>query len=327
MDNNDNLDKYKKYIEEEPSEKVIVPEEESAAGIIDQAETQEIKKKKGKALPVVIVALIVIVCGVLATGFLFKDDIRNIVNPTTTIPPEPTNVVTVTFPEGYTVYQMGDLLEQNNVCSKADFLLVANTPVEGIEITNPEDRIFLLEGYLFPDTYEFYFDEDPSVVIQKFIDNYNAKVTPEIKQKAADLGFTMDEMLTLASIIQKECDHDIEECKKVSSVFHNRLENSRQSYLGSDVTYFYIKNIADFLGGRGSEKYEYFLDRYYTYNNYRKGLPAGAICNPGIKAIVAAVEPAETDYYFFLTDESGKDFYYGETYQQHLANGKEAGIM
>ena len=318
MDNNENLDKYKKYLNEE--EEVIIPKEEEKI-------TPPPSKKKSKVVPVVIVALIVLFCGAFTGAFLFKDEIKNVITPTTTVPPKPTNVITVTFPEGYTIYHMGMLLQDKGVCSKDDFYRAANSPVEGIEIANPEERAFLLEGYLFPDTYEFYLNEDPKSVIGRFIDNYNKKITPEIKQKAADLGYTMDEMLTLASIIQKECDFDIEECKNVSSVFHNRLKNSRETYLGSDVTYFYLKNMADYLGGSDSEKFDFLLTKYYTYNKYRKGLPAGAICNPGIKAITAAVEPADTDYYYFLTDETATEFYYAETYSQHLANGKKAGIM
>ena len=318
MDNNENLDKYKKYLNEE--EEVIIPKEEEKI-------TPQPSKKKSKVVPVVIVALIDLFCGAFTGAFLFKDEIKNVITPTTTVPPKPTNVITVTFPEGYTIYQMGMLLQEKGVCSKDDFYRAANSPVEGIEIANPEERAFLLEGYLFPDTYEFYLNEDPKSVIGRFIDNYNKKITPEIKQKAADLGYTMDEMLTLASIIQKECDFDIEECKNVSSVFHNRLKNSRETYLGSDVTYFYLKNMADYLGGSDSEKFDFLLTKYYTYNKYRKGLPAGAICNPGIKAITAAVEPADTDYYYFLTDETATEFYYAETYSQHLANGKKAGIM
>ena len=318
MDNNENLDKYKKYLNEE--EEVIIPKEEEKIA-------PPPSKKKSKVVPVVIVALIVLFCGAFTGAFLFKDEIKNFITPTTTVPPKPTNVITVTFPEGYTIYQMGMLLQEKGVCSKDDFYRAANSPVEGIEIANPEERAFLLEGYLFPDTYEFYLNEDPKSVIGRFIDNYNKKITPEIKQKAADLGYTMDEMLALASIIQKECDFDIEECKNVSSVFHNRLKNSRETYLGSDVTYFYLKNMADYLGGSDSEKFDFLLTKYYTYNKYRKGLPAGAICNPGIKAITAAVEPADTDYYYFLTDETATEFYYAETYSQHLANGKKAGIM
>ncbi len=321
MNNNENLDKYKKYLDEE-KEEVILPKEEE-----QPLAPPEKKKKKIKSLPLVIIALVVLLFGAFTGAFLFKDEIRNVVKPTTTVPQKPTNVVTITFPEGYTIYQMGLLLEENGVCSKDDFYRAANSPVEGIEITNPEERAFLLEGYLFPDTYEFYFNEDASSVIGRFIDNYNKKITPEIKQKAADLGYTIDEILTLASIIQKECDFGIDECKNVSSVFHNRLNSSRETYLGSDVTYFYLKNMADYLGGSDSEKFDFLLTKYYTYNKYRKGLPAGAICNPGIKAIIAAVEPADTDYYYFLTDETCTDFYYAETYSQHLANGKKAGIM
>lgn len=319
MNNNDNLDKYKKYLDEEVQDEIEI--------VSTRAPEQKSKTKKNKTLPLIIAAVIILVCGAVGAGLLFKDEVKDIVNPTTTVPPKPTNVVTVTFPEGYTVFQMGELLEKKGVCSKEDFYIAANTPVEGIEIANPEERAFLLEGYLFPDTYEFYFNESASSVLGRFIDNYKKKITPDIQKKAADLGYTMDEMLTLASIIQKECDFDINECKTVSSVFHNRLDNSRDAYLGSDVTYFYLKNMADFLGGSDSEKFDFLLTKYYTYNKYRKGLPAGAICNPGIKAIIASVEPADTEYYYFLTDKSGTDFYYAETYSQHLANGKKAGIM
>ncbi len=324
MENN-NLDKYKKYLEEETAENAVIQKEKTEPDV--KTKNVSAKKKRNKSLPVIIMAVIILLGGVFGAGFLFKDDIKDVVRPTTTLPPEPTNVVTVTFPEGFTVYQMGQRLEENGVCSKEDFYSAANTPVEGIEISNPEERAFLLEGYLFPDTYEFYLDEDASSVINRFIENYNKKITPEMKQKATDMGYTMDEMLALASIIQKECDFDIAECKNVSSVFHNRLDNSRESYLGSDVTYFYLKNMADYLGGKDSEKFDFLLTKFYTYNKYRKGLPAGAICNPGIKAITAALNPAETDYQYFLTDESGQDFYYAETYSQHLANGRKAGIM
>ncbi len=309
---NENLDKYKVYIEPE-KEPVNAPEP---------------PKKKRKVLLPVILAVVVLITAVFVTGFAFKDDIKNIVSPTTTTRPEDNpNTVRITFPEGYTVYQYAQLLEENGVCSKKDFYAAVNTPVEGINITNADERVFLLEGYLFPDTYDFYLNEEASSVVGRFIENYRAKITPEIEQKATQLGYTMDEMLTLASIIQKECDFDISECQTVSSVFHNRLNNSRETYLGSDVTYFYLKNMKDYLGGSDSEKFDLMLTKYYTYNNYRKGLPSGAICNPGLKAITAAVSPADTDYYYFLTDAEGKNFYYAETYAQHLKNGKTAGIM
>lgn len=243
------------------------------------------------------------------------------------------NTVTVTFPEGYTVFDIAEKLEGNNVCSKNDFLALCNTPYEGIEIDNADERVFLLEGYIFPDTYEFYFNSSASDVLKKFIDNYNSKVTDEIKSKAKALGYTMDEMLTLASIIQKECDKDIAECANVSSVFHNRLKNSSFPKLQSDVTTFYItKNLGTYLGYQDgidlssqNDKVQSYVNLYSTY--YCNGLPAGPICNPGIKAINAAVNPADTNYLYFLTDTSGEKFYYATTLSEHQTNGKAAGIF
>lgn len=250
-------------------------------------------------------------------------------SPTTAAP----NTVKVTFPEGFTVLAIAQRLEENGVCSADEFLTACNTPYDGIEIDNADDRVFLLEGYIFPDTYEFYFDSDVQTVLKKFIDNYNSKVTDEIKSRAQALGYTMDEMLTLASIIQKECDEDIAECVNVSSVFHNRLKSPSFPKLESDVTSFYIKkNLSAYLGWQDNVKLEEqnaevqkYMQLYSTY--YCKGLPAGPICNPGMKAITAAVYPAETDYYFFLTDAKMENFYYASTIAEHNVNGKKAGIM
>lgn len=248
---------------------------------------------------------------------------------TTTAP----NTVTVTFPEGMTVIDIAERLEQNGVCSAADFLTVCNQPYDGIEIDNPDDRVFLLEGYVFPDTYEFYKNSSAKSALDKFIDNYNSKITPEMKQRAADLGFTVDEIITLASIIQKECDKDTAECANVSSVFHNRLQSPSFPKLQSDVTTFYIKNsLGEYLGYNSekdfdeqNENIKKYMNLYSTY--YCNGLPVGPICNPGIKAINAALNPADTDYYYFLTDKAGEKFYYSATIAEHRKNGKEAGIF
>lgn len=248
-----------------------------------------------------------------------------------TLPP---NTVTVTFPEGYTVIQIAEKLEQNNVCSAQAFLEACKKPVAGIDIENSEDRVYLLEGYIFPDTYEFYLESDAQEVVDRFIENYNLKITDEMKTRAQTLGYTMDQMLTLASIIQKECDADIEECANVSSVFHNRLKNSDSfPKLESDVTTFYItENLKNVLGYQDGVKLDdqndevkKYMNLYSTY--YCRGLPSGPICNPGLKAINAALHPADTDYLFFLTDESGEHFYYASTIAEHNANGKTAGLF
>ena len=243
------------------------------------------------------------------------------------------NTVTVTFPEGFTVTQIAERLEENGVCSAEDFLTACNTPQEGIEIPNPEERVFLLEGYVFADTYEFYLDCDANTVLQKFIDNFNVKIDSEIKSQAEAMGFTVDEILTLASMIQKECDEDITECANVSSVFHNRLKRSDFSQLQSDPTTFYIKDVLGerlgYISGEDLEKQnedvQKYMNLYSTY--YCQGLPAGPICSPSMKAIRAALEPADTDYVFFLTDATGKDFYYASTIAEHNANGVKAGLF
>lgn len=289
------------------------------------------EKKKSNAKLIKIIAAAVLVVAVVLGLFFIKDYIGEFFErgepPQSNISNnQNSSSVRVTFPEGWTIHQMAQLLEDKKVCSAADFLQAANTPVEGLEIEASEDCVFLLEGYLFPDTYDFYVNESASSVVKRFVSNYKSKVTPEIEQKAKALGYTMHEMLTLASIIQKECDADISECRNVSSVFHNRLDNSKESYLGSDVTYFYLKNMADYLGGSESETFDAFLELYYTYSPYRKGLPVGPICNPGIKAIQAAITPSETDYLYFLTDKSGENFYYAITYEKHQQNAKEAGL-
>ena len=245
----------------------------------------------------------------------------------------PDNTVTVTFPEGLSIIQIADKLEKNGVCSAAEFISACNTPQEGIEIGNADDRIFLLEGYIFPDTYEFYLDSDVESVIGKFIENFKVKIDDEIKAQADAMGFTVDELLSLASIIQKECDEDIAECANVSSVFHNRLKRSDFPKLQSDPTTFYITDVlGEYLGyvkgtslDSQSEKIQKYMNLYSTY--YCNGLPAGPICNPGMKAIRAALNPADTEYVFFLTDESGKDFYYASTIEQHNENGRKAGLM
>lgn len=246
----------------------------------------------------------------------------------------PDNTVTVTFPEGYTIVQIAAKLEQSKVCSAQAFLEACKKPVAGIDIDNADKKVFLLEGYIFPDTYEFYLESDAQSVVDRFIENYKSKITDDMKTRAKSMGYTMDQIITLASVIQKECDADIAECANVSSVFHNRLKDPASfPKLESDVTTFYIsQNLKDVLGYRDdvaldgqNDEVKKYMELYSTY--YCSGLPVGAICNPGMKAINAALHPADTNYVFFLTDESGEHFYYASTIEEHNANGVKAGLF
>lgn len=241
-------------------------------------------------------------------------------------PPEETtsNVVRVTFPEGSTVSQIALLLEENGVCSAADFMSEANNPLnlEGFpfSISNPEERSFLLEGYLFPDTYEFYRSESAASAIKRFLKNSQSKLTDDIAARSAELGYTVDEILTLASIIQEEAG-DPAEMGKVSSVLHNRLNSSRFPRLQCDVATFYLRDCVK--PHVDDERYEKLVDLYNTYNC--EGLPAGPITNSGIDAVNAALYPEETDYYFFVTDSAGA-YLYAETWNEHQENCDVAGL-
>lgn len=240
-------------------------------------------------------------------------------------PPETTsNVVRVTFPEGSTVSEIALLLEKNGVCSAAEFMFEANNAqnLEGFSfsIPNAHERAFLLEGYVFPDTYEFYRKESAASAIKRFLKNTQIKLNDEVAARSEELGFTVDEILTLASIIQEEAGNPAE-MGKVSSVIHNRLASSKYPRLQCDVSTAYLRNyVKPYVD---ETKYEEFTALYSTYEC--EGLPAGPITNSGMDAINAALYPEETDYFFFVTD-SESNYYYAETWAEHLENCDIAGL-
>lgn len=230
------------------------------------------------------------------------------------------NTVMVTITEGQSLVEISKILEENGVCSASEFIDALQTRSFGFDF---EDQIptdtgiyFPYEGYLFPDTYEFFLDENVDSVIKKFFVNFDSKITDEMKERMDELGMTLHETLTLASIIQKEAGSN-EEMKRVSSVFHNRLNNPAAfPTLQSDVTIFYVN---DYI-----KPYSDSQELYDSYNTYRcHGLPIGPITNPGLDAINAALYPEDTPYYFFVTDSDGK-YYYAETLAEHEANCAEA---
>lgn len=237
--------------------------------------------------------------------------------------------VRVTFPEGLTAKQIAEKLEENKVCSAEDFMALVQGEYYAAlsydfipEIENTENKAFVLEGYIFPDTYEFYKGESAETALARFLKNTDVKLTEEYRQRAQELGYTTDEIITLASIIQEEAG-DPEEMPLVSSVLHNRIESPDYGRLQCDVTINYVNdNITEspYLSGDTAKYAE-------LYNTYKcTGLPAGAICNPGLDAIEAALYPADTDYFFFVTDEDW-NYYYAETYDEHKVNCQAVGLV
>ena len=251
-----------------------------------------------------------------------------------------TNTVTVMIPEGYNAQQIGQLLEENLVCRADDFEKYYRSKLEKYDfeeqISVNENRFYALEGYLFPDTYEFYVIDDltdkPSMdtsqyakqAAEKMYSNFQNKITKKMYARAKELGMTFDEVVTLASIIQKEGTNE-ENMANISSVFHNRLENMYEyPHLQSDTTDNYIEDvIRPNIPSSSLALYENVITAYDTYTC--EGLPAGPICSPGLEAINAALYPAETDYYYFLSSSDGV-FYYASTVEKHEQNIIDAAL-
>ena len=221
----------------------------------------------------------------------------------TVSPPTARREVTVTVPEGYSFMQIALLLEQKGVCTVEAFTRVCQsyTP-RSFTIPLSDDRAFRMEGYLFPDTYRFYVDDDPESVLIRMLNNFRDRV-----------GEVSDDTLILASILEREARSD-KHLRLVSSVFHNRLNHPAEyPYLDADPTRDYVNR--DITGNPLLSSTVRFAALYNTCGK-RTGLPAGPICSPGLRAIEAARHPADTaDYYFFF----GKDNenHYSETLEEH----------
>lgn len=232
------------------------------------------------------------------------------------------DTVTLVFPEGWTIYQIFDKIDEFGVCSKTELL----SSISGAEfdydfiaeISENSYRTFKLEGYLYPETYEFYEKSNANSVIRKFLDTFEARWTDEYEAQREKLGLTLDEVITIASIIQREAANK-NQMGLISSVLHNRL-NHPVSWptLGCDSTKNYITNYV--RPNITSAQAAIFEQYYNTY--YCQGLPPGPICNPGDDAIYAALFPDDTNYYYFRHDKYGK-IYMAKTQAEHDQNGNE----
>lgn len=233
----------------------------------------------------------------------------------------------VTIPEGTSIYDytknvnkkdvtvpgIATLLEKSGICDKESFfeaLKEVSLDSKLLKNANTDKAYVALEGYLFPDTYEFYIGEDSKkyakLAVEKMIKRAESVITDDMYKRADELGLTMNEILTMASIIQMESGQSSKEMANVAGVFYNRLKNpDKFSTLGSSPTCYYgTFNPSD-------------DDRYDTYKI--KGLPPGPLCSPGASAIKAALYPTEnTPYFYFVTDKNGK-FYYHKTSAEQTA--------
>lgn len=209
--------------------------------------------------------------------------------------------VTVTIPEGYTVDQIFTLLEEKGVASVEDLQdMAANHDYAFSFLQDLElGDYHRLEGYLYPDTYEFTTPQNPLYVINEMLVRFDEQFTDAMRQEVADSGRTIHEIITIASMIEKETDGN--DRADIASVIYNRLNNpsgGTQGYLQIDATLAYIN------GGKVPTEADKSIDSPYNTYLY-KGLPAGPISNPGLESIKAAMNPNSTSYYYYALGDDG----------------------
>ena len=247
-------------------------------------------------------------------------------------------VVKVTIPEGYTCEQMFKLLEDKGVC-KAEYLseyaatgeLDSYWFLEGVERGTPN----CLEGFLFPDTYEFYLAESAANVIEKLLDGFayrfsedhraaietlNTKLAAMMKANGygddyiATQHYDVRKVLIVASLIEEETANS-DESYKIASVIYNRLTNQKEyPYLNIDATLMYVLGHKDTLTAE-----DLAYDSPYN-TNINKGLIPGPISNPGLNSINAALNPDNTGYHYYVLNSKSevREHYFSETYDEHV---------
>ena len=237
---------------------------------------------------------------------------------------EARRVTRFTIPEGYTaaeiaqsLFEAGILEDQEEflaLCKDGTLLSVGYLD----QLRNTSDRRYALEGYLFPDTYEIYEDAEPVDILKKMLNRFAVVFTEEDAEQARAMNMTTDQILTLASMIEKEAAAD-EDFARVSAVFHNRLRQGMPMESCATLSYTL-----------GVKKYTFTDAEMATvspYNTYRnKGLPVGPICNPGRAAIQAALYPEEeylSEGYLYFCNMNPKQtnrLVFSKTYKEHQKN-------
>lgn len=219
--------------------------------------------------------------------------------------------VSVTITEGMTTAQIFQELERMGVASRSELERVASEHDYAFSFLQdiPLGDYHRLEGYLMPDTYTFYTPHDPIYALNKFLVYFDSQVDDSIRTKAADSGYSLREILTIASLIERETTG--KDRTEISAVIHNRLNDTgggTQGYLQVDATLVYIN------GGREPTEADKSIDSPYNTYMY-KGLPPGPIANPGMESIIAALNPADSkDLYYALGDDDAHHFF--RTYDQ-----------
>lgn len=229
--------------------------------------------------------------------------------------------VSITIPEGYTVDEIIELFVSKGMGTREGFVAAIEDFewdywfVLEADANRSPYRKYRLEGYLFPDTYYYFSDSNEVTIISKMLENFAVKFPQELRERCTQLDYTVDEIVTIASMIQMEAMYP-SEFPYISAVFHNRLDNpsnETQGYLQSDPTIQYALGGHEILTAENLE-----LDS--PYNTYKyKGLPPSPICNPDLNAINYALYPEQIDYLYFVAEDSGYHLF-ASNYQDHINN-------
>lgn len=254
------------------------------------------------------------------------------------------HTVEVRIIEGMTAREIGELLEENCICKADDFIqyYLRKMNLYSFEkrLAIDSHKFYQLEGYLYPDTYEFYAcnellenknadvdtTNEAEAVAKKIFSNFSTKITKKMYKKMNEMGLTLNELITLASMVQKEAG-TIEDMGYIASVFINRLNNPDTfSKLESDVTILYVENeIKPYYDKISPTATVTMLAN--SYNTYAcDGIPAGPICNPGMDAIEAVLYHQDTNYFYFCANEETGETLYATTLEEHEQNLVTAGI-
>lgn len=236
---------------------------------------------------------------------------------------EEEGLIRLTVTEGMTVREIIDLLAENGIATVEELEdACANYEFKDYDFLREDQlgKIERVEGYLFPDTYDFSPDKSAVYAIDTLLTGFVNQLDGDLMSGIERSGYSLQQIIAMASIVEKEGIGDEEERANIASVMYNRMNNTdggTYGYLQLDTTVYYAlelegKEKKDFPVGDALQEYD------SPYNTYKyAGLPTGPICNPGMSAIKAAVYPSDTNYYYFAAGKDGVN-HFNETYQGHL---------
>ncbi len=232
--------------------------------------------------------------------------------------------ILITIPEGWNLRDIAWNFENKGMFQAEELFELIGLPLinysVNIDLPKPKDfsldyeflkdkpKNISLEGYLFPDTYETVPGAELESLVRKMLNNFDKKLTQDLREKIKEQGRTIFEIITMASLLEKEV-KDFEEKKIVAGILWKRMENKIGLHVDATISYITGKKTVKI------SKEETEIDSLYNTYKYR-GLPLGPICNPGLESIIAAIYPANSDYWYYLSTPEGETIF-NKTLEEH----------